>query len=101
MREHRVGSLLVMDGQELAGIFTERDVLIRVLQNKLDTENILIEEVMTKDPEILHDDDPIAFALNLMSVGSYRHVPIVDDSESPVGIISVKDVFRNIAESFS
>jgi CBS domain-containing protein len=99
MREARVGCVLVVDEQgDLIGIFTERDLLLRLESADL-TRNI--RPYMTREPETLQPSDPIAFALNLMSVGGFRHVPLVDDRKRPVGVVSVKDVVNYLADVFS
>ncbi|HJQ83721.1 MAG TPA: CBS domain-containing protein [Candidatus Binatia bacterium] len=97
MREHRIGCVLVVDGDRLAGIFTERDLLL-----KLDDADPgrPIGDLMTRDPEVLTANDPIVYALNKMSVGGFRHVPLVDDAGRPVGIVSVKDIIDYIADFF-
>jgi CBS domain-containing protein len=99
MREARVGCVLVVDGTgDLTGIFTERDLLLR-----LDSADLSrgIGPYMTRNPETLQPSDPIVFALNLMSVGGFRHVPLVDDQGRPVGVVSVKDVVNYLADVFS
>jgi CBS domain-containing protein len=97
MREHRVGCVLVVEDGTLVGILTERDLLMRV-----DTPGSTrpIREVMTPDPETLSPEDPIVFALNKMSVGGFRHVPLVDAGGHPVGVVSVKDVVDYIVDFF-
>jgi CBS domain-containing protein len=98
MREHRVGCLLVVEGARLVGIITERDLLLKV-----DTADRArsVGELMTPDPEVLTLDHPIVYALNKMSVGGFRHVPLVDDTGHPVGIVSVKDIVDYIADFFA
>jgi CBS-domain-containing membrane protein len=59
-----------------------------------------VARFMTPDPETLQLDDPIVWALNRMSVGGYRHVPLVDDEGRPVGILSVKDIVHYIVALF-
>jgi len=99
MRDARVGCVLVIDtGGYLAGIFTERDLLLRLEGADLSRS---IRPYMTPDPEALQESDPIAFALNLMSVGGFRHVPLVDDFGRAVGVVSVKDVVNYLADVFS
>lgn len=99
MREARVGCVLVVDDKgDLTGIFTERDLLLRLESADLSRS---IRPYMTRDPETLQPADPIAFALNLMSVGGFRHVPLVDDHGRPVGVVSVKDVVNYLADVFS
>jgi CBS domain-containing protein len=56
---------------------------------------------MTEDPEVLTPDDPIAYALNKMSVGGFRHVPLVDRARRPVGIVSVKDIVDYLVDIFA
>jgi CBS domain-containing protein len=99
MRDHRVGCALVVDGSgRLVGIVTERDLLL-----KLDAATELsrpVGDLMTGDPETLSADDPIAYALNRMADGGYRHVPLVDADGRPTGMVSVKDVVHYLADSF-
>src|SRR5262249_15537768 len=82
MREHRVGCVLVVEGEPLTGILTERDLLL-----KLDGATLTapVRALMTPEPEVLAMEDPIAYALNKMSVGGFRHVPLVDREGRPVG----------------
>ena len=78
MREARFGSVLVVDDEgALVGIFTEHDSLGRVDRDRRSVEEIPLEEVMTRDPDRVREEDTIALALNRMSAGGYRHVPIV------------------------
>ena len=59
-----------------------------------------LRELMTPNPEVLHPDDPIVYALHRMSVGGYRHVPLVDDGGRPVGMLSVKDIVHYVVSFF-
>jgi CBS domain-containing protein len=97
MREHRIGCVLVVEEERLVGIITERDLLLKVEDADLGRP---IQALMTPDPEVLTLDDPIVYALNKMSVGGFRHVPLVDDARRPVGIVSVKDIIDYIADFF-
>jgi CBS domain-containing protein len=97
MREHRIGCLLVVDDGRLLGILTERDLLLKLEHAGLERP---VRDLMTPDPETLSPEDPIAFALNKMSVGGFRHVPLVDDAGRPVGIVSVKDIVDYIVDFF-
>jgi CBS domain-containing protein len=100
MQEHRTGCVLVTEGGTLSGIFTERDILAKLLGTAQDLAAIRVESVMTREPEALTPDDAVAFAMHLMSVGGFRHVPLVDAARRPVGIISVKDVIDYLVEFF-
>ncbi len=97
MREHRVGCVLVVENGRLTGIITERDLLLKLETAALSAP---IHTMMTPDPEVLAIADPIAYALNKMSVGGFRHVPLVDDAGYPVGIVSVKDVVDYLVDFF-
>ena len=92
MRDRHAGCVLVVRAGKLKGIFTDRDVVSRVVAAGLDPSKIAVRRVMTADPETLRPTDSIAFALNLMSLGGYRHIPLVDKSGTPVGMVSVKDI---------
>jgi CBS domain-containing protein len=97
MREHRVGCLLVVERESLVGIITERDLLLKLEDGSLARP---VRDLMTPEPEVLTPDDPIVYALNKMSVGGFRHVPLVDGEGRPVGIISVKDIIDYIVDFF-
>lgn len=101
MQERKFGAVLVVDGHnKLAGIFTERDVLNKVVGHNVNPEQSKVSQLMTPNPAALSMDHSIAFAMNKMSVGGYRHVPIVDPDHRPVGIVSVKDVVNFIVEHY-
>jgi CBS domain-containing protein len=100
MQEEHVGCVLVVKKGKLDGIFTERDILMKVFGSGKDFSKAKVEEVMTPDPETLEPDDILAYALNYMHVGGYRHVPVVDDRQHPVGIVSVKNIVDYLADYF-
>ncbi|MBI3800953.1 MAG: CBS domain-containing protein [Deltaproteobacteria bacterium] len=100
MQEHHVGCVLVQEADRLVGIFTERDVLNKVAGSAQDPAQTPVETVMTGDPEVLPVEASISFALNLMSEGGFRHLPLVDEAHRPVGMLSVKHVVRYLAELF-
>jgi len=97
LRDRHVGCVLVVDGERLAGIFTERDLLLRA--EGADRQRP-IAEFMTRDPDVLRPDQPIVYALNLMSVGGHRHVPLVDAARRPVGVVSMRDVIHYLVAFF-
>jgi CBS domain-containing protein len=101
MLQRRQAGVLVVDGDgRLIGIFTERDVLTRVAGRHLDPGRATLAEVMTRDPEALGVRDRVAYALHSMSVAGYRTIPLVDAERRPVGIITVTDVIRWLADMF-
>jgi CBS domain-containing protein len=99
MRENRVGCLLITDAKKLAGIFTERDLLRRVIAagQSLDTP---VGTVMTLNPVTVTAQDPIRNAIQKMEAGSYRHLPVVDGTGRPVGVLSVKRIVHYLVEHF-
>jgi 2-oxoglutarate ferredoxin oxidoreductase subunit beta len=93
MNLHNIGCLLITDAEDrLTGIFSERDVLNKVVGLVDDMTAVTVGEVMTPDPVTLRGDMPIAQALNMMSVQGFRHLPLVDDQGRPTGILSFRDV---------
>lgn len=100
MQEKKFGSLLVTKDGKLTGIFTERDLLNKVVLKLNKLEDLKISQVMTKDPIALREDDMIAYVLNNMHIGGYRHVPIVDGNMKPLYNISVKDVVSFVLNQF-
>jgi CBS domain-containing protein len=90
MKQRNVGSVLVVDEGRLAGIFTERDALFRVLAAARDPATTTLGEVMTPQPQTLHPDEPFVRALRVMHEGKFRHLPVVEYGR-PIGIVSVRD----------
>ena len=99
LQAQHIGCVLVVDEDgRLAGIFTERDLLTRVAGRRLDWTKERIAAHMTADPETLRPAHRIAWALNLMHMGGYRHVPLIDGDRRPVGVVSVKDIVAFIVD---
>jgi len=101
LQEHKIGCILVNNKEgHLCGIFTERDVLLKIMLKDvaLDT---AISELMTEDPHTVDKETPIAYVLQMMSLGGYRHMPILDAERTPVGIVSVKDIVDYIVKSLA
>lgn len=96
MRRERHGCVLVTEGPKLVGIFTERDLLTRVVRPGLDLHATPLSEVMTPEPFRLAPDDPPAFAIHRMVVSGFRHLPIVESGRLQ-GFISVRNILRYIA----
>ncbi len=101
--EHRGAVLVTEDGSPatpVIGIFTERDVLFRIVDGGRNPATLPLGEVMTSEPECLHEDQSIAETLNVMSVGGFRHVPVVDKAGRPVFVVSVRDVVQFLVAAF-
>jgi len=91
MLAQKLGAVLVERDGRVVGIFTERDLMRRVVAAGIGLDRA-IGEVMTPDPETLRLDDGVAFALNRMVVGGFRNVPIVDEDGALVGVLSQREV---------
>jgi len=101
MQKNHIGCALVVDKDgKLCGIFSERDLLNRVVGRPVDFKKATVREYMTPNPETLGPEDRIAWAMNRMHVGGYRHVPIVGRDGKPIGMLSVKDIVDFIVELF-
>ena len=99
MQGRRVGAILVVDGDRLVGIFTERDALFRVVAEKRDPATTLLSDVMTANPTTISPRDSFPTALQIMHAGRFRHVPVVEDGK-PVGIVSSRDAMGSELEDF-
>ncbi len=81
MTAGKIGALIVMDGERLIGIFTERDALNKVLAGGLDPGNTKVSEVMTKDPYCILPTTTVDDAMKLITKRRFRHLPIVDNGK--------------------
>src|SRR5213083_2427577 len=99
MRLHRVGCVLVCRAGRLLGLFTERDLLRRVLAPGRPL-SLPLGECMTADPVVVHRTESIGAAIRRMEEGGYRHLPVVDGSGRPVGVLSVKRIVQYLVEHF-
>ncbi len=99
MCKHRVGCLLVCEGERLVGIFTERDLLRRVLSSGRPL-TAPVSSCMTPDPITVNPKESISAALRRMEEGGYRHLPVVDHAGQAVGVLSVKRIVHYLAEHF-
>ncbi|MNC86595.1 Hypoxic response protein 1 [compost metagenome] len=99
MRENHVGAVMVVEDGRLAGVFTERDALFRVIAEGRDAQTAQLTDVMTRNPQTIHPDKPFPDALHVMYEGGFRHVPVVEDGR-PVGMISARDALGPELEDF-
>ena len=91
---------MITKNGKLAGIITERDILNKVIGKMDDFRKRPVTDAMTPDPLRLMPGDMIAYVMNNMHVGGYRHVPIVNEKDEPISIISIKDVMTFILDYF-
>ena len=90
MKKHSVGALMIVEDGHLAGIFTERDAVFRVLAESRDPKKTHVAEVMTTKPMTIGPDKALGHALLMMHEGGFRHVPVVENGK-PLGMISARD----------
>lgn len=90
MAHHRIGSLVVVSGGHLAGIFTERDGLFRVLAEGRDPATTLVHEVMSTRVTTVPSHKELLYGVHLMQENGFRHLPVVDDGV-PMGMLSLRD----------
>jgi len=102
LQKNSLGCVVVTEQSgELIGIFSERDVLIKVAAKINNLEQQIIKDFMTLNPITISPEDPIAYALNLMSEGGFRHLPVIDEQNLPIGLISVKDIVDYIVKRYT
>jgi CBS domain-containing protein len=97
MVDERIGCVMIVDGGKLAGIFSERDALMKLNTDAARFLERPISQFMTPDPVTLETNDKIAFALHKMNVGGYRHIPILFGGKL-AGVISIRDILRYLTE---
>ena len=98
MKEAGLGCALVMDEGKLVGIFTERDLLNKLTGKSASSPGTAVKELMSPDPETLDETDSVATALNKMSMGRYRHIP-VRKADGSFSVTSIKHVIKYIAKA--
>lgn len=99
MRENRSGYLVLVENGEVAGLFTEKDLVDNVLGQKIDWGGP-VREVMTQDPLVLTRDDTVGAAITLMGRHQFYHLPLVDKAHRVSGILSVRTLIRFLAEFY-
>ncbi|HJM40196.1 MAG TPA: CBS domain-containing protein [Planctomycetota bacterium] len=92
MAQANVGCTAVMEGSHLAGLFTERDILKRVLLNDLDVDEVQVSDVMTLDIVTTQADMDIRLARILMREHHIRHLPVLEDDGTLLGVLSIRDL---------
>jgi len=99
MKSKRYGAVLVTEGDDLLGIFTERDAVFRVIAAGLDPETTPLVHVMTKELKTITPDKTFGHAMLMMHEGGFRHVPVVEDGKL-VGMVSSRNALDPDLEEF-
>jgi CBS domain-containing protein len=92
MKEKKIAAVVVMEGQKLIGIITERDMTTRVIAAGLNPDTTTAREIMTANPDTLGPDDNASDAIRMMRERNYRHLPVVK-GDTVVGMVSVRDLY--------
>lgn len=100
MGRHKIGCVLIVEGDQLTGIFTERDALNRVTPDRSALRRP-VSEFMTSPPATVKATDSIAFAMHEMAVKGYRHLPVTDADSRPIAVVSARDILRLLAVRFA
>ena len=98
MVAHNVGAIVVVDGDALAGIFTERDYLRRIALEGRTSRETAVRDVMTADLVTVTPDDAVDACLGTMSDRKIRHLPVLDAGGALVGVVSIGDCVRLVAD---
>jgi CBS domain-containing protein len=96
--ERSIGCVLVVEEGRLAGIFTERDAIVRVGATLEQVGDRPVADFMTANPETIEVEAQIAYALQKMDVGGYRHLPVMS-GERVVGVVSIRDILQYLARN--
>jgi CBS domain-containing protein len=99
MKRGKVGALMVVERGRLAGIFTERDALFRVIAEGRNPQATRLADVMTRDCQTIAPDKPLGHALHMMYEGGFRHMPVVDNG-TLLGMISARDALGPELQEF-
>lgn len=99
MAKYKCGAVMVVEGERLAGIFTERDAVFRVMACGLDTRATRLADVMTPDPLAVSPDTSYGYALVLMQENGFRHAPVVENGK-PIGIVTSRNAMDPELEEF-
>jgi CBS domain-containing protein len=99
MADKQVGALLVVEGEQLVGIFTERDALFRVIAPGRDPNSTPLADVMTPNPKTVAPEKSFGHAMLVMHENGFRHMPVIEDGK-PIGIVSARDALDPDMEEF-
>ena len=92
MRDADTGIVPVVDGRKIIGLITDRDIVVRAIADGKDVNNVRVNEVMSKSVRTVREEDSVEDVLRLMSGAEIRRVPVVNQANEIVGIVSIGDL---------
>ncbi len=100
MAEMGIGCVLVTENDRLVGIFTQRDLLMKVVEQYEQVKDKPVSEMMSPDPVAVHEIDSPAAAINLMAVSGFRHIPVLDVDECVTGLVGPRRTTKYLQKYF-
>ena len=97
LQDEKKDCVLIYKRKKLVGIISYRDLLSKIAGKQKDLSKVKAEAVMTPNPEYVKGEDPIAYVVNKMATGGFRHVPVLQADGTPLSIISIKDVLSYLS----
>jgi CBS domain-containing protein len=97
-QQKKKSCVLIYEHKRLKGIVSNRDLMLKVAGKQSDLAQVKVMEVMTPNPEYVRADAPIAYVLNIMALGGFRHVPVLAQDGTPLSIISIQDVLAYLMD---
>ena len=101
MTKYDIGAVLVKDRHSILGIFTERDLVTRIVSKGKSPKTTRVNDVMTPNPVTIHKSAKATEALEHMNEKGYRHLPVVDDAGKVVGMISIRGLYKSVQKELS
>jgi CBS domain-containing protein len=96
MVDNKLGALLVVENDRLVGIFSERDVLQRVVARRQNPETTLLSKVLTPNPSTVTEETPLETCLQLIEQRGFRHLPVINRYRNPIGVIYARDLLQHV-----
>jgi len=99
MESKNVASLIVVDDDgRVLGVVTAKDIVTRVIARRLDPESVKLRDIVSKPVTVVEPDTPLKNVINMMIGTGHGHIPVVDESGRPIGIVTVDDVLKFVPE---
>lgn len=99
MTENRLGALLIVQNDRLVGIFSERDILHRVVSRRRDPETTLLSQVLTPNPTTVTLETPLEQCIQIIKTRGFRHLPVINEFRNPLGVVYARDLLQYVLEA--